>query len=330
MRRLRMSRDAFAACLAAVSIAGCGAGEPSRAALPAAPAARAHANLARFAHAGSWLRHDASSSGDLVYMAQGQTVGIYSFAGKMVGALKGLEGVEGLCSDPLGNVWVTYGASLLEYARGGTVPIAQLYTASGALSCAVDPTTGDIAATQGSIEGGEGSVAVYTDIYGTPQTYTDSDMNYYAFCSYDSQGNLFVNGARSLRKGSVLAELPVGGSTLASVKMDEKFEKIGGLQWDGQYVAIGDSLKHVIYQMSVSGGQATTISTSHFHDWTGPRFKTIEPFAIANGEIVLTFSDRQTGFWKFPAGGNTIRRMTVLGGAKTISIAASGVRRGGE
>lgn len=328
MRFLRSGPLAFSAFAAAAALAGCGTGGSGAAASSVPAASRASASLARFAHVGSWMSGNLSGD-ELLYMALGQTVGIYSLAGKMVGQLDGFEGVAGLCSDPLGDVWVTYGGSLLEYAPGGTVPIAQLYTTEEATACAVDPTTGDIAVTQNSLELNEGSVVVYTDIYSTPQTYTNSALKVYEFCTYDSQGNLFVNGARSLRKGTVLAELPRGGATLAVVKMDEGFKKLGGLQWDGQYLAIGDSLKHVIYQMSVSDGKATTISTSHFHDWRGMNFKTIEPFAIANGEIVLSFSDRQTGFWKFPAGGNTIRRMMVVGGAKAFSIPPSGLRKEG-
>lgn len=290
--------------------------------------AATNTSLARFAHVGSWMSHDTSSGGDLIYMAQSQEVGIYSFAGKQVGSLNGFEeGVEGVCSDTQGNVWVTYGASLLEYARGGTVPIAQLYTDEGAVSCATDPKTGDIAVTEGSFGSGN-ELAVYTSVYGTGQTYKVYGMNAYLYCTYDNTGNLFVNGARNLRQGSVLAELPSGGSTLSTVKLDEKFERAGGLEWDGQYLAIGDSLRHVIYQMSVTKDQATTVSTSHFHDWSGMRQKTIEPFAIDNGQIVLTFNDRQTGFWKFPAGGKTVRRISVVTGAKTVSVAPSSLRRG--
>ena len=333
MRALRMSRCALTAFVAAVLIAGCRGGSPGEA-VPAAPASRLHSNFGHFARAGSWFRHDSVSSGDLVYMVQGDTVGIYSFAGKQVGELKGFDFAQlyALCSDMEGNVWVTYGQSLLEYARGGTIPIAQLYTVGTPFSCAVDPTTGDIAVADATGEDQQigTQVDVYTNIYEPGQTYNDSDMNAYLYCTYDSQGNLLVNGARNLESGSVLAELPKGSSTLQTVKMDEKFERAGGLQWDGRYVAIGDSLKHVVYEMSVAGGLATTVSTSHFHDWSGSHFKTIEPFAIGNGEIVLTFSERQTGFWKFPGGGNTLRRISVVTGAKTISVAPSGLRRGGE
>jgi len=325
MAILRFGRHALSSAVAAAFLAGCGGGSQP----PAATAAAALQNpaiAAHFKHVGSWIARS-GTSGDLLYATLGDTVGIYSLSGKQVGELKGFdfEAVYGLCSDSQGNVWVTYGDSLLEYARGGTIPIAQIYMPSGAAySCAVDPTTGDIAATEYSDEGGD-NVVVYQGIYATPTTYTDSDLSFYAFCTYDDQGNLFVNGTRG--KYSPLAELPSGGSTLGTIKLDRKITRLGGLQWDGQYLAMGDSLAHVVYRFSVANGNATTQSTTHFSGWFG-HFKTIEPFAIGDSLIVLTFSKRQTGFWKWPAGGSTVRRLPVVTGAKTISVAPSALHGG--
>jgi len=265
-----------------------------------------------------------TSSSDLIYMVLGNTVGIYNFSGDQVGALKGFEGVAGLCSDTQGNVWVTYGNSLLEYTHAGTVPIAQVYLPSGygAESCAVDPSSGNLAVTERSGEGA-GNVAVYQNIYYAPTTYTDSDLEYYAYCTYDGQGDLFVNGTRG--KKIVLAELPHDSAALGTVDVHQKLEQLGGLEWDGQYLALGDSLAHVVYQLAVVKGQATVKTTTHFKGWYG-RIKTVEPFAIQNGIIVLTFSKRQTGFWKFPAGGPSTHRISVITGAKTISVAPSALR----
>jgi hypothetical protein len=279
----------------------------------------------RAAHSGSWMAPNTSGQ-NLIYMVLGDTVGVYTFSGTQVGVLKGFgfEAVAGLCSDSQGNVWITYGDSLLEYAHGGTIPIAQVYTPSEPHGCSVNPTNGNLAVTEG-YEQSNNNVLVFTNIYSVPQTYTDPDFFYYWYCSYDSQGNLFVNGLRG--KKVPLAELPSGGSSLGTVTVDEKIEKLGGLQWDGQYLAMGDSLAHAVYQLSVANGQATTVTTTHFKGWSGARFKTIEPFAIYNGIIVLTFSDRQTGFWKFPAGGKSQLRIPVVSGAKTVSVAPSALVR---
>ncbi|HEX3368550.1 MAG TPA: hypothetical protein VHS56_03160 [Candidatus Cybelea sp.] len=328
MRLSGICRYVCAAFVAAVSIVGCGAGPSSGPAMPAAAASAERSNFAHFAYAGSWLRHDSSSGGDLVYMAEDENIGIYSFAGKEVGELKGFEFSysSGLCSDMQGNVWAAYEDSLLEYQRGGTIPIAQLYTPGNPTSCAVDPATGDIAVTEQSNASGS-NVAVFSGIYATPAIYADADIFYYEFSTFDSQGDLFVNGVGLKKNHSVLAELLKGGSTLGTVTTDEKFEKVGGLQWDGQDLADGDSERHVIYEMSVASGHATTVGTIKLGGWIDPRFKVIEPFAIGNGQIVLTISDRQTGFYKYPAGGKSIRRLPITTGAKTISLAPSGLRK---
>jgi len=276
----------------------------------------------RMTHVGSWIRPNTSSQ-NLAYMADGSEVDIYSFNGKQVGALKGFEGVQGLCSDSQGNVWVTYGESLLEYAHAGTIPIAQVYTPSAPYGCAVDPVTGDLAVTENGGQQGS-NVAVFQDFYGTPEICTDPDFYDYYYCSYDDQGNLFVNGVRGSKYP--LAELPSGSGSLQTITLDKKIEKLGGLQWDGEYLALGDSVAHVVYQLSVASGQATTQTTTHFKGWVG-RFKFIEPFAIYNGVIVLTFSKRQTGFYEFPAGGGSIHRIPNVTGAKTISVAPTSRRR---
>ncbi len=297
----------------ALLFAGCNASQQQ---LPA-PSLTNTSAIRGFSGAGSWIAPNTSGQ-NLIYTAEGNEVAMYTLSFKQVGALKGLQGARGLCSDSQGNVWVTYGASLLEYAHAGTIPIAQIYTPSAPFSCAVDPSTGDIAVTE------DGNVAVFQYVYGTPQTYTDPDLDFYDYCSYDDQGNLFVNGAKG--RHFPLAELPSGGSSFQTTTLDEKIGRVGGLQWDGQYLALGDSLNHVVYQMSVSSGQGTTQSTTRFKGWSG-LFKTIEPFAIYDGEIVLTISKRQTGAYKFPAGGGSIHRISAVTGAKTISVASSGLRR---
>jgi hypothetical protein len=302
---------------AAALLAGCAGSQP----LSANPTQGVSLTRERAAHSGSWMAPNTSGQ-NLIYMGIGDTVGVYTFAGKEVGVLKGFgfEGVAGLCSDSQGNVWIPYGDSLLEYAHGGTIPIAQVYTPSEPHGCSVDPTTGNLAVTEGD-EQTDNNVLVYTNIYGVPQAYTDPDFFYYWHCSYDSQGNLFVNGLRG--KKLPLAELPGGGSSLGTVTVDEKLEKLGDLQWDGQYLALSDSLAHVVYQLSVVNGKATTATKTHFEGWSRARFKTIESCVIYNGVIVLTFSDRQTGFWKFPAGGKSRLRISVVAGAKTVSVAPS-------
>jgi hypothetical protein len=275
-------------------------------------------------HQRSWVSAGASSD-NLVYITQDKSVDIYSFSGKKVGSLTGLYGPRAICSDAEGNVWVAYGAGLLEYAHGGTIPIAQLYLPRyfHALSCAVDPTSGDIAVAESSAS--KENVAVFHDIYGTPQTYTTSNLYDYLYLGYDDQGNLFLNG--TYKKRPAFAELLKGAQAFSQLSVDEKFGKPGGLQWNGQYLALGDSSNHVVYQMSVASGHATTQSTTHFHNWK-PKFKEIVPFAIQDGVIVLPYSATNTGYFNFPQGGQAIAKIGAsTNGGIAISVAPS--RRAG-
>jgi hypothetical protein len=295
-------------------LAGCGGSRPPI----GAPGAVA---LAMARRTGSWMAREATSE-DLVYIALGKTVGVYSLTGKQVGQLKGLAS-EGICSDAQGDIWVAYGASFLEYAHGGTIPIAELdlQYPYHAVSCAVDPTTGNFAAAETSEEHGS-NIAVYQSIYGTPQIYTDTDIFIYGYLGYDDQSDLFVNGMHDKRPE--FAELPSGGSELGALSVDEKFGKIGGLQWDGQYLALGDSVKHVVYQMSVSNGYATTEGTTHFFHWR-KRFKSIVSFAIGDSVIISPYLTGKVGYWSYPQGGRAIHQVLLNGaGGIAISVASSG------
>jgi hypothetical protein len=313
MRISNLSGWALSICAAAAMLAGC-SGSPAALAPGANP--QNVVTAGRPAGAGSWMLSEATSN-ELVYISESNGVGVYSTTGKNVGMLKGLNN-PGICSDTQGNIWVTYGDSLLEYSHGGAIPIAQAYLPSGfgAFSCAVDPTTGDLAVTD------QGNVAVFQNIYDPPQTYTDSDFYAYAYVTYDNQGNLFINGTHD--KTNLFAELPAGSGTLGTISMDEKFGKIGGIQWDGQYLAVGDSLDRVVYQMSVSNGHGTTQGSTHFHGWR-PKFKAIVPFAIQSGMIVLAFASDTVGYFNYPQGGRATRRFTVYttNGAVAISVLAS-------
>ena len=60
----------------------------------------------------------------------------------------------------------------------------------------MDPTTGNLAVTSyaGQRLGKHGSAAIYTNASGNPQVYTDAKLFYYDFCTYDGNGNLFIDG----------------------------------------------------------------------------------------------------------------------------------------
>jgi hypothetical protein len=136
-----------------------------------------------------------------------------------------------------------------------------------------------------------------------------------------------VNGV-SGRHGEVplFDELPQGGSSFERLSFDVSFRQIGGLQWDGQYLALGDDEDHLVYQMSVSNGHGTTQSTTHFHSWHD---KNIVPFAIQDGIIVFAFNHQKVGYFDFPQGGKPVHLISLPSAAGiTVSVPPSPGRGG--
>jgi hypothetical protein len=198
-----------------------------------------------------------ATSEPLLYVAQIPDVGVdvLSYPGlKLVGQLTDIYEPQGVCSDASGNVYVTafWTEDILEFAHGGTSPIAKLgdygYYPFG---CAVDPTTGDLAvANTGSMDGG-GSLAIYKGARGSPTDYAGS----FYFCAYDNKGNLLADfddygtGYEMLRAKSY---------SLQRINLNVPGY---GIQWDGSYFAIIDISDGEINRVTVSGSTGTVHST---------------------------------------------------------------------
>jgi hypothetical protein len=86
---------------------------------------------------------------DLLYITGG-TNEVYVFSypdGKLVQTLTGLQNPNGECVDPSGDIYITQSTGdIVEYAHGGGSPINTFYAAYATYGCAVDPTTGNLAA----------------------------------------------------------------------------------------------------------------------------------------------------------------------------------------
>ena len=95
--------------------------------------------------------------------------------------LTGFDNRQGECVDGAGNVFVTnsFKGQILEYAHGGTTPIATLSDPNQyPIDCAVDPTTGNLAVTNYFAKTGPGSVAIYQGAQGAPLFYAENNVNY--------------------------------------------------------------------------------------------------------------------------------------------------------
>ena len=215
-----------------------------------------------------------NSSGALLYISDigNEDVDVFSYpSGKLVGTLTGFNEPNGLCADARGDVFVTdtYAAKVVEYAHGGTKPIAKFGTGGTPVGCAIDPTSGDLAVTFFTGVNSSGYFEIFTEAKGPGVYYPGLYRTFY--CTYDGSGNLFIDGFNN-GGGVSMAELAKGGSKITEINVNGGVGWSGGLQWDGKHVALGDQIAdkfvpsrpyvNAVYKLSVVSNQATPIRTA--------------------------------------------------------------------
>jgi hypothetical protein len=247
--------------------------------------------------------HPAKNSGALIY-ATGSCGGVCVIAypgGQLVAsiALSGL--VQGECSDTNGNVFVTDGTQVVEYAHGGTTPIKTLpIPGNYAMGCAIDPTTGNLAVTYtGS---GSANVAVFSSASGQPTTYPAATFTDY--CGYDNAGDLFVSGYPG--SGSNMAELPAGQSSFHRLTIIGKVGNPGQVQWDGREMTFESRSpgKIRILRLSISASSATVVGKAFLRNI---RDQALQSW-IDGTTVIVPYGQRTQyantiGVWKYPKGG---------------------------
>jgi DNA-binding beta-propeller fold protein YncE len=254
------------------------------------------------------------NGGELLYVSDvfNHLVYVYSYPHLVFKqTLAGVSDPFGECTDAHGNVFVvdTGNLDVLEYARGNATPKATLSDpGSVPLGCAVDPVTGDLAVTNRETNGGPGDVAIYRRGHTTPKKrFTNASFNEMVLCGYDPSGNLFVDGVTASER-FVFGELPRGGKTLATVTLDERFASPGAVQWDGQYLAVGDESTGAIYRFSIDGQQGTTAGTTRLNG-TNEIFQ----FSIRGSRVIgPNGGSGSVDIWKYPAGGTPVKGISGL------------------
>ncbi len=241
------------------------------------------------------------------------SVGVYSYPqGDFEGQLTGFNYPYGDCTDKKGNVYITdYNRNaLVEYAHGGTEPIRTLsLPGTGPWSCAVDPAGGNLAVTNaGSVSGAGANVAIYRKARGAPKTYTDRAILSYAYCAYDDAGDLYVDGvpAKGYGYDFELAELARGAKSLEAVNLEYGTSWMGALQWDGNYLAVGQPVTPHILRYTMSAGYGTYVGSTTLTGAYEAR-----QFIIAGSKAVVVnqyYVDRYIARWdvlifNYPAGG---------------------------
>ena len=212
-------------------------------------------------------------------------------------------GSFGMCSDAMGHVFLTHVGRIEEYAHGGTTPIATASVPGTAYSCAVDPTTGNVAVVVFCLSGCGDEVVVYRQPFGLPpKTYKDSGLNSMLYCGFDPSGNLYVDGYNS--SGTfVLAQLPPGGDSFTNITFDQSISAAGQVQWDGTYMTVETRFQPKIYQLQFSGSTGTIVGTTEL---TGTGFRAGQSWIQGQLVAVPTGPDRKrpkiVRIWKYPKG----------------------------
>jgi len=280
-------------------LAGCGGSQP--------PIGAPGAISMHHARGHSWMLKEATSEPLLYVTTASGIVDVISYPhAKLVGQLTDIDAAQGVCSDASGNVFITafWTEDILEFAHGGTSPIAKLgdygYYPYG---CAVDPTTGNLAvANPSSMDGGGGGLAIYKNAQGKP---TDYFGDFY-WCAYDNNGNLLVDG-----DGGGYELMPAGGYTLQDINLNVPGY---GIQWDGSYFAILDSADKEINRVTISGSSGVIYSTVKF---TGLIAGLGSDFAISDTKVIMPYAvDKNDGptkiaTAKYPKGGQLGRPFKV-------------------
>ena len=298
------------ALIATAAMTSCGGLQQN--AIPAAPAVHRDALAApNSERAKSWMLPEAKGE-DLLYIANVYTITVYSYPkGRLVGTLKDFYTPYGECVDKTGNVYITDSkfGKIYEYAHGGTTPIHTLkdpgYEPYG---CAVDPTTGNLAvANYSDASARQGNLVIYHKAKGYPKSYIGYGFYYYYYCGYDAKGNLFVDGLNYGGFNFEFGELRKGSHTIDDILLPNTVNFPGGIQWDGQYVALGDGGTS-IYQYAFSGSKATLEGTTTL---TGAG--SVGQFAIANSTVATPnqfFSGSGVLLYPYPAGGSASGSIT--------------------
>lgn len=299
-------RHAYCVVLAAACLSSCSASQP--------PALAAYAQVAGQASSGSISRIMRRATKETLLYAVGGCGGtcILSYPeGKLVGQLTGYVG-NAICSDNSGNVFISQNTQVVEFAHGGTAPIA-IYGVpySPANGCSVDPTSGSLAVVNGSF------VSIFPQ--GSTKATSYSTLIDAHYCTYDSSGNLFVDGFAGQNPG--LSELAKGSSAFAKLTIDSKVGQPGQLQWYGKYLTYEDvqgnqnnQRKGIISRLSISGSVATIVGQTTLKKVPN----VLTQSSIYNGSLIAPYSvtgpnPKNLGIWKYPRGGKPSKRITKFG-----------------
>ncbi len=322
MRVLGSGRHALTSCAAVAMLAGCGGSQPpigGPGAIPQPSAIAAHADRGE-----SWMKPEAEKVKELLYVSTGNDVYVFNYrTHALVGMLTGFGAAEGACVDAKGDVWFAEAGAAVEYAHGGTEPVASLSTNGYGYGCAVSPR-GDLAvANTYPVSGsGLGDVQVWHGGSGTPFTYYSRRCGMPKPPGYDSQGNLYFESPPH-----DVCRLARGANHLQRVSFDQELDSPQGVQWDGAHLTLAvtgyrSTTVTAIYRVrELPSGDLKSIGTTVLEDQCGNN-NVYQPFIVGEkntpvnekqGAAVVGVNSTCTqpiDFWAYAKGGEPTYAIT--------------------
>lgn len=263
----------------------------------------------------SWMVPSAKAHRLLYVTDSGtNTVVVYSYPKlKIVGTLTGFTNPQGDCVDKANDVWIvnTEASQIIEYAHGGTTPLATLNDPNQyPVGCAFDPTSGNLAVSNFySTNGPPGSVSIFKNASGSPTVYTPPNFAVVYYLGYDPKDRLYLDGIDS---GSAFLFASFNGTTFKSITLDHPIGGPGAVQAIGNDIVVGDQTNgaNAAYRFAISGSTGKLVQTTPLtgaHD--------IVQFYILNKALVggdFNPSGSTADRFSYPAGGTPTKTASGL------------------
>jgi hypothetical protein len=223
---------------------------------------------------------------------------------------------SGECTDTAGDVWFVIGQQIVEYAHGGTEPIATLSDPGGfPAGCAVSSSSGTLAvANIVSAEYGPGNIALYVHAKGSPKIVSGSGKVY--FLTYDSHDDLFGDGLNSQYQPG-LFELPKGAKTIRSLLLKGATVAFpGGVQYVKDILNILDQENAVNYETRVRNGTATVIGKTLLEGSSD----CVQQFIYKSRLLCADAGNSDIEVYRYPKGGNPVKTVP---GSEPVGVVVS-------
>jgi hypothetical protein len=269
--------------------------------------------LARAPSHGSWMDPSAKAQ-RLMYVSDPGNRAVYVYAvssNTLVGTLTHFTYPLGECIDAQSNVWIVDNDQLVEYAHGGTTPIGSIpvgyYGSQHPYSCAVDPTTGDIAISIiNRYQGNDAGLILICTPRADCGSYVTHARAYVYFVSYDKNGNLYADGLKRDSGNFWMVMRPAGGVFEKFTIKGANIASPGGLvHAEGVFSvgAPGASGNSIIYQVASDG---TVTGTTQLSGADGCNQFVIEGNTTTQRVTCPNSAGANVTKYPYPAGGDPV------------------------